>query len=223
MKTLATILLSGFVGAVTAAGSIHLAHHGVRETAGNDVLVPSPDPRDHSEEFDDLRRRNRELSERIAALEARAQVSERTPAAAPTTPGFEAEVREFMARVEERAREPEFRVVEEALQTIRTEERQAKELKWREQRERKLEAQLAEFASRLALDATQTGEVRTLWNERAAFYEDLKSRWQDGAADEDMAAAKETQEASFQAGLARILTPAQYGEYLQMQREAEKK
>ncbi len=128
----------------------------------------SPDS-EWKHELELLGAENRELAERLNALEMRtvAEVAREAvvPTPDPAVARLEDELRELVAsmtRADGQLPEVLATGVREVLTTIQEEERQEREARYAEAREAELSARLERYATELGLNAYQTNEMRAL-------------------------------------------------------------
>jgi len=164
-----------------------------------------------------LRAENALLSQRIDELEMRPVATQRIPAAAISDPGFEQEVREWMASVKKDggpARVGLQTKVEDALANIRLEEAAAEEQVREQKRDEWITGTMAKLSPQLGLSVTQEGELRDVWianNERET---ELGRMYKAGEVDTQTAGElKQSNEAEHQVDLQGVLSPSQYEEY----------
>ncbi|HIF41021.1 MAG TPA: hypothetical protein EYQ74_07980 [Planctomycetes bacterium] len=164
-----------------------------------------------------LREENALLSQRIDALEMRPVATQRIPAGAVSDPGFEQEVREWMASFKNGGGPAPVGIqtkVEDVLANIRQEEAAAKQQVQEQKREEWITGTMAKLSPQLGLSVTQEDELRDVWIANNDRDNELDRMW--GAGEIDSQAAGELKRSNHeehQADLQGVLSPAQYEEY----------
>jgi hypothetical protein len=164
-----------------------------------------------------LREENALLSQRIDQLEMRPVATQRIPAEAISDPGFEQEVREWMASFKKDGGPAPVGLqtkVEDVLANIRQEEAAAKQQVQEQKRDEWITGTMAKLSPQLGLSVTQEGELRDVWianNERET---ELGRMYKAGEVDAQTAGElKQSNEAEHQVDLQGVLSPSQYEEY----------
>lgn len=164
-----------------------------------------------------LREENALLSQRIDELEMRPVAAQRIPAEAISDPGFEEEVREWMASFKKDGGPAPVGLqtkVEDVLANIRQEEAAAKQQVQDQKRDEWITGTMAKLSPQLGLSVTQEGELRDVWianNERET---ELGRMYKAGEVDTQTAGElKQSNEAEHQVDLQGVLSPSQYEEY----------
>lgn len=207
---LVTILvLSGGMAAVTSL----LLH----TSSPSPVEAVRPTDSSLNAQVESLRTENALLSQRIDELELRPVATQRIPAEAISDPGFEAEVREWMATLKNNGGPAPVGLqtkVEDVLANIRQEEAAAKQQVQNQKRDEWITGTMAKLSPQLGLSVTQEGELRDVWianNERET---ELGRMYKAGEVDTQTAGElKQSNEAEHQVDLQGVLSPAQYEEY----------
>jgi hypothetical protein len=165
-----------------------------------------------------LREENARLSQRIDELEMRPVATQRIPAEAISDPGFEQEVREWMASFKKDGGPAPLGLqttVEDVLANIRQEEAAAEQQVQEQKREEWITGTMAKLSPQLGLSVTQEEELRDVWianNERET---ELGRMYKAGEVDAQTAGGlKQSNEAEHQVDLQGVLSPAQYEEYI---------
>jgi hypothetical protein len=165
-----------------------------------------------------LREENARLSQRIDELEMRPVATQRIPAEAISDPGFEQEVREWMASLKKDGGSAPLGLqtkVEDVLANIRQEEAAAEQQVQEQKREEWITGTMAKLSPRLGLSVTQEEELRDVWianNERDI---ELGRMYKAGEIDGQTAGElKQSNDAEHQVDLQGVLSPAQYEEYI---------
>lgn len=165
-----------------------------------------------------LREENARLSQRIDELEMRPVATQRFPAEAISDPGFEEEVREWMATVKKDGGPAPVGLqtrVEDVLANIRHEEDAAKQAVQEQRREEWITGTLSKLGPRLGLSVTQEEELRDVWIAKNELDTELGRMYAAGEMDAQTAGEiKQSNEAEHQVDLQGVLSPAQYEEYI---------
>jgi len=206
---LTVLVMSGGVAAVTSL----LLHTPAPTTAQAQVLPNA----NLDTQVKALREENALLSQRIDELEMRPVATQRVPAEALPDPGFEEEVREWMASFKKDADPAPVGLqtkVEDVLANIRQEEAAAEQQVQEQKREEWITGTMAKLSPRLGLSVTQEEELRDVWianNERDI---ELGRMYKAGEIDGQTAGElKQSNEAEHQVDLQGVLSPSQYEEY----------
>jgi len=197
------------VGAVAAGAGFGAASHYMGDDGQASVEAVAPSI-DLAAELQSLRDANLALRERVRVLEQAPLDDPREPLDSSYAE-FEKEVREFMAGVDSgRTVQPVLIAdVEDALSSIRREEKQASQAVREEKRAQWEEQRITKMSDMLGLSATQTDEVRTLFTERAARNTEMVRVWEE-TGDREVAGQMKLDNATLhREGLERVLTPAQ--------------
>jgi hypothetical protein len=164
-----------------------------------------------------LREENARLSQRIDELELRPVATQRIPAEATSDPGFEQEVREWMATLKKEGGPAPVGLqtkVEDVLANIRQEEAAAEQQVTEQKRDEWITGTMAKLSPQLGLSVTQEEELRDVWianNEREI---ELGRMYKAGEVDGQTAGElKQSNDAEHQVDLQGVLSPSQYEEY----------
>ncbi len=197
------------------------------QTSAEESVAPSMEPAkamastDLQSELAALTEANRALSERIAFLENQPASAVRIPAETDWVPReeFLALQEELRAATKSMASNrmaagdpahPMFRdQVENVLGEIRKDALAKGSTVQQEKRTANLEPSLAKMQSRLGLNQSQVTEMRTALESKITMDAELTQRWRDGESNEVLGQVKRDNQATHQAELERILTPAQ--------------
>jgi len=165
-----------------------------------------------------LREENARLSQRIDELEMRPVAIQRIPAEALSDPGFEQEVREWMASFKKDGGPAPVGLqtkVEDVLANIRQEEAAAEQQVQEQKREEWITGTMAKLSPQLGLSVTQEEELRDVWVANNDRDNELGRMWKAGEVDgQTIGELKKSNDAEHQADLQGVLSPAQYEEYI---------
>lgn len=175
----------------------------------------APPARDLGARLAELAAENRDLRERVAALELRPAVVPRAPIEAfvplETFTAFEAEVRAALARrdvLPEAAPELKERVAD-VLIDLRRQEAQEKVRRYQEARAARLDQDLEKLAGWLELNAHQATEMRAVLERQYTREDEVRRLWEEGVEDEVLGERKRADGELFWAEAAEVLTPDQ--------------
>lgn len=219
MKNLSfgSLLVVIAIGAVSAAVTSALLS---TTSKADSASVPRPNP-DLLTQLESLREENAALSERIAHLELRPAPTERAPANPLASPGFEAEVRAWMASREEDDGYTPVALqskVEEVLTSIRQQEEFQEQQVKLQRRDEFITSTIAKIAPDLGLTQYQMDEMNRTWVAKSEADAELGRLWNEGIDRENIGELKRTNEEAHQADLQAFLSTEQYESYAAMVR-----
>jgi len=214
---LPTLLAATIAGSVTALFVTRAQHHSAASSSGSIVAAPALEAATVASgletEVAALRSENQELRARVEALEgrpvgeARAAVTsvEEVAAAAAAKLQVEGKVPPAPGEV--------FTQVEQALEALRTAERE-EATRAREQRELdRMEERLTQLAERLGLTPAQVNDLRAHRIAQEKIEDDLRAQREAGMERDAYRIAREQARSVEREELARILTPEQLEQY----------
>ena len=212
--SLATLLIVILLGAASAA----VTTNSLLSSKSKALVASERMPDAHLlAQLETLRAQNRDLSDRIAVLELRPQVSERAPA---MDPSFEEEVRTWMenAGTGDPSRGALELEVAEALHTIRDQEELEEQQIKLARRDEWITDTVEKVAPELGLNEYQTRAMRNAWVAKADADAELGRLWTSGENRESIGEIKRLNEEQHQTTLQGFLAPQQYEAYTEMVR-----
>jgi len=215
---LPTLLAASAAGAVSALIVASVARPGSESSSGPAVVAPSGEAPAVASgletEVAALRNENRELRARVEALEgrpvgeARAAVTSIEEVAAAAAAKLQVE-----GKLPQQAAGEVFTQVEQALEAIRTAERE-EATRAREQRELdRMEERLTQLAERLGLTPAQVNDLRAHRIAQEKIEDDLRAQREAGMERDAYRVAREQARSVEREELARILTAEQLEQY----------
>ncbi len=175
---------------------------------------PGPDA-DVTAQIRQLTEQNHALLDRVAALESRPQATVRRPARQAADPAIEEEVRSLLAQMEEEASSPVTveEKVRRTIESIRGEERAAKDEIARQHTEEWVRGQVAKLTPTLQLTPSQATAVEGLLLDKAVAGMEIKALWEAGAPRDSLGEVAAASKEALDQGLQEVLTPTQYDIY----------
>jgi len=215
-SSLSILTAAAVVGAASAALTVVLMSGG-RESAEADPGALAPDPEaGWAAGLDGLERRVDELERRLGVLELPAPTARQDAGGDLVT---RAELEELLstsptAEATTTAAAPDLEArVSDALAAVRAQEAVERERRADQKRQRKIEAQVADWQVWLGLDDYQQGELQALFVQRDERNRELGRQWKEGGDPEVLGELKRTYHQEHQSALETLLTPAQLETY----------
>ncbi len=205
---LALALAAGAAGAAVASSLI------LSKTTPDSVTI-APVDTEVEARLRDLADQNQALRDRLAALESRPRTARRMPARQAADPVFEKEVRTFMAEVETHGARPVALSdsVRTTLETIRGEERAAKDEIRRQRRSEWVSGYITKLSPQLQLSAVQASEMEVLFLEKAESDAHLTTLWEQGVPREELGEIKVASQEVLNLGIQGVLSAEQFEIY----------
>ncbi len=222
-QVLLVLIVAGIAGATSSVITTALVapDGSVQEAAVSPVEEPTAALR---ERVVSLEAQNRDLLDRLVALELRPlpEVSERAPAAVDS--GIEdavaVELRALLASMRDSTGQlpPDLRTgVSDALQTIREEEERERERQREKAESERLDERLVELTEKLSLNQYQTGELRTILTDsnrkRGETFQKLRESGDWRNMGEPMRQLRDETNLA----LSNVLDPTQYDQYQELE------